>query len=179
MKKLFLSSLLSSGICFLNISHAIDGKVVFRGEVKGTPAHTCVVFGTGAPPIARVQLKNAKVANLNASGDDPASNTSFSLRLRQCDPNTKVSIGFSGGNANGRLDNEITDSTGAKDVEIAIYNGSAKVDLGLPPENQGISTVDNPATVQAFNFTAKYISPNKTATPGEVKATANIKIIYP
>ncbi|UXN35668.1 type 1 fimbrial protein [Avibacterium paragallinarum] len=185
MKKLKLVTLIASSLAFAsNMAFAETnnggavGTVTINGEVVDA---TCTVEGTSGADVTVTLPKVSK--SLLASQGQTAGDTTFTIKLKDCSPNTGTVRTYFYNNetnvsTNGRLINQ--DSSGSKagnvTIQLANLDGSA-IDITKDVSGQGVTEDSISGGKATLSYLARYYAEGQS-TAGKVKGVVKYMIAY-
>jgi len=176
-------------ICAVSTSaFAVDGTIIFRGELVATTC-TPTVSSAGAnisgdPAI--VNLPKVTVSSLKTA-NQTAGNTAFSISLNGGTAAGCVSNGIIGkpyfepealrvDYTTGALKNALPGTATNVNVQL-LNNTGAVIDLSKDASAQIFSVGELTGTSHKYNYTARYLATGLT-TAGTVKSTVSYTVIY-
>lgn len=185
MKKLNIAyAAVALAMAFGQQAMAGDGTITFNGEVTDV---TCDISANGSTANATVELPTVAASALSGP-DQTAGATPFDISLSGCKGTLteakNVAVYFEPGtnvNGAGRLQNTITGTTGAKNVDIALYlpsNLDDPLELGVNPDKEYGTIAAGGSGTTTMNFVAKYYA-TAPAGAGLVNSSVTYSIIYP
>lgn len=164
------------------VKAASNGTVNFTGEVLDK---TCDVTIDGNASPATVILQAVDKSQLNAAGKT-AKRTGFNIELSNCSGSASVTSAaafFENGSTvdpiGYRLNNTITDGTGATNVQLQLVDaptGNA-IKVGSPDQHTSSSTYDLSSGSATLPYAVEYFATD-AATPGLVASSVNFTINY-
>jgi len=164
------------------VNAASNGTVNFTGEVLDK---TCDVTIDGNASPATVILQAVDKSQLNAAGKT-AKRTGFNIELSNCSGSASVTSAaafFENGSTvdpiGYRLNNTITDGTGATNVQLQLVDaptGNA-IKVGSPDQHTSSSTYDLSSGSATLPYAVEYFATD-AATPGLVASSVNFTINY-
>ncbi len=164
------------------VQAASNGVVNFTGEVLDK---TCDITIDGNASPATVVLQAVDKAQL-ASPGATAKRTGFNIELSNCSGSATVNSAaafFENGSTvdpiGYRLNNTITDATGATNVQLQLVDaptGNA-IKIGSPEQHTSSSTYDLSAGSATLPYAVEYYATG-AATPGLVASSVNFTINY-
>jgi len=161
-----------------------DGTVTFTGKLT---ANTCQVDTESKD--RKVTLPTLSTQRLATAGNYDGT-TSFQLQVIDCSPDvTEIgahfeALGSSGRNpATGNLTNSDVSSTGAKNVEVRLYDadntplalGTASKTVAITPAAEGAA--EGTGGTATLNYAGGYYATGQT-TAGDVKAQVVYSLVY-
>lgn len=182
MTKYLLATAIVATFGATAVQAASNGTVNFTGEVLDK---TCDVTIDGNASPATVVLKAVDKSQLAAVGAT-AKRTGFNIGLSNCSGSatvTSASAFFENGSTvdpiGYRLNNTITDGSGAKNVQLQLVDAPTgnMIKVGSPDQHTTSTTYDLSSGSATLPYAVEYYATG-AATPGLVASSVNFTINY-
>lgn len=182
LSKHLLAVAIAATFSVAGVQAASNGTVNFTGEVLDK---TCDVTIDGNASPATVVLQAVDKSLLDGAGKT-AKRTGFNIALSNCSGTATVTSAaafFENGSTvdpvGYRLNNTITDSTGATNVQLQLIDaptGNA-IKIGSPEQHTSSTTYDLTSGSATLPYAVEYYATD-AATPGLVASSVNFTINY-
>lgn len=185
MKKLVLTTLIAAGLGMSQFTMAAtvtetdqSGTITVNGSIYTS---TCTI-NNGTKNII-VQLVPVQAKQFKNLGDTTGEQT-FDIALTGCSgtplnkANTRFVATSSSVDANGKLINQITDNSGAKNVAIELLDNGTPIDPNKPYGSQGTTAKTISDNAVTLTYTARYYALGSSVLPGKVQGQVTYQIAY-
>ncbi|PVZ86213.1 fimbrial protein [Serratia sp. S1B] len=173
MKK--LKPIVALSLFFMSSAYAVDGTINFTGEIV---ANTCTI-STGGGTVT-VTLPTISTSHFKDIGSR-AGQTAFTIDLTGCTPASgSVAVRFTGtGDQVDPTTGLFLPTTGSlvKGVGVAVYD-STDTHIKTAGNNSVYQAINTTTGSASIPMTAWYQQYQESITPGDLKATGGIELVY-